>query len=37
MVASDPECGEKANLGEAERNSMAKFVKTLFQPTGGDA
>jgi len=27
---------EKDNLSKAERNEMAKFVKTLFNPTGGD-
>lgn len=25
---------EKANLSKAERNEMAKFVKTLFKSTG---
>ena len=27
---------EKANLSKAERNELAKFVKTLFKPTGGN-
>lgn len=27
---------DKANLSKAERNEMAKFVKTLFKPTGGN-
>ena len=27
---------EKANLSKAERNEMAKFVKTLFNPTRGN-
>lgn len=27
---------EKANLSKAERNEMAKAVKTLFAPAGGD-
>jgi hypothetical protein len=26
---------EKANLSKAERNELAKFVKTLFTPSGG--
>lgn len=26
---------EKANLSKAERNTLAKVVKTLFQPAGG--
>ena len=25
---------EKSNLSNAERNAMARFVKTLFKPTG---
>lgn len=27
---------EKANLSKAERNELAKFVKTLFKPIGGN-
>lgn len=27
---------DKANLSKAERNEMAKFVKTLFKSTGGN-
>ena len=27
---------EKSNLSKAERNELAKFVKLLFKPAGGD-
>ncbi len=27
---------EKSNLSKAERNELAKFVKSLFKPAGGD-
>lgn len=27
---------EKSKLSKAERKEMAKFVKALFKPTGGD-
>ena len=31
-----PAKNEKSNLSKAERNELAKFVKSLFKPAGGD-